>query len=212
MTSYGQTAACVRAAIGASVSGAEGDRYAGDEGDGAWERLLVAAIEVTVDVGCSAATLDAITARAGLSRERVDACFSGVDAVVLAAYDVLATGTLVEACRRGRGHPGHTERLSVGLGYVLDTMAAHPGVTRVWVDELPQVGRAALVQQDRTLALLGRMLRVGPESPSPMHEQFLAGGVWETIRATVAGDGAAALPARLEDLVAWVALSSATGA
>jgi AcrR family transcriptional regulator len=148
------------------------------------ERILTAAVELIAERGYRAVTVADIIKRAGVAKLKFYENFSSKSDCFLAAYeDGLgeATRRVGEACEQ---HPdSFPERVSAGLGALLDYAAAEPALARACFVEAPLLGAAMEGARERALAGFAPLLRgarqeVGEDELPPTVEESVFDGLY----------------------------------
>jgi AcrR family transcriptional regulator len=174
------------------------------------EALIDAAVGETVEQGYGAITVEAIVARAGISRSAFDARFAGKQAVVEFAYETLFELFLDRLRRTAGPQPSWPLKVKVGIGVTLDMAAASP-VEATFLAFDPLVTDEALVRQrfearERLARLLvgGRTeTEYGPQLPGIAEQALVAGAAWVISSQLIAGE-AQHLPSLAPQLVELV--------
>lgn len=177
-----------------------------DVADHQRRRIMDAVVQVTVEDGAGALTVQRVLAYAGISRKTFYDHFANREAAVLATYR-LVTEQLVAAIaspqgdRLGQGHdsPQGHDPLACGLEALLTLVAAQPDVARFCFVEAPRAGAdVAELREALVVALVAWLERLGGHGPIRMRAGV--GGLLEVLAAGP-GDGAELL-AFLRDVVA----------
>jgi AcrR family transcriptional regulator len=166
------------------------------------ERILAAAVDLIAERGYRAVSVADIVKRAATARLKFYANFSSKQDCFFSAYDRgfdEAVRRVGEAC----GAPGASfpERVSAGLGALLDYIAAEPGLARACLVEAPSLGPAMQGRREQALAgfaplLEGARQETGEaELPESVEESVLGGLYWLIYNAILAGQ-----PERIEEL------------
>lgn len=146
---------------------------------------------------------------AEVSQATFERYFRDLRGCFLAAYDA-ALGALLDAAQEAAASARESSaRTRAALRFLLERLAAEPALARACLVELPRAGPGAPVHEDRALERLTGILqpRAGAGATAPAGElvdELVAGGVWETIRATLVRGSPADLPGLLPELHAWV--------
>jgi AcrR family transcriptional regulator len=166
------------------------------------ERIIAAAVELIAERGYRSVSVADIVKRAATARLKFYENFSSKQDCFFAAYD----RGLEEAMRRvgeAGAAPGASfpERVSAGLGALLDCIAAQPQLARVCVVEAPSLGPAMQGRREQALAGFAGLLRGGREEageaelPASVEESVLGGLYWLLYNAILSGQ-----PKRIEEL------------
>jgi AcrR family transcriptional regulator len=156
-------------------------------------RIMDAVVQVTVQDGASALTVQQLLAHAGVSRKTFYDHFANREAAVLATYR-LVTEQLAAAIER----PQDGDPLAEGLEALLALVAARPDVARFCFVEAPRASAdVSELREALVLALVGWLERLGGRGAIRMRAGI--GGLLEALAAGP-GDGAELL-AFLRDVV-----------
>jgi AcrR family transcriptional regulator len=171
-------------------------------------RLLNAAIAVAGEDGYAAMTVSAVIAGANVSRKTFYEQFADREHCFLAAYDLVVERALAGMRAAYGVEASWPERLHAALGWVLETLAAHPHEARVAFVEVLVAGPRALERRDRTLRelmtpLLAPGFDAGPDGDAvPVSTPAaVAGALCELIGAHIRHGEGEQLPQLLPDLM-----------
>jgi AcrR family transcriptional regulator len=136
------------------------------------DRLLDAMAEVCASNGYGAATVAAVTARAGVSRKTFYEYFSDREACFLAAYDAIL-GRFFDQVIGAYRLPERPwpERVRAALAQLLSFLAAEPAFARMCIVEVVTAGPRALERYMSAVRLLARLLDEG-RGERPGHEDL----------------------------------------
>ncbi len=160
-------------------------------------RLLEAVVALVGSEGYPAASAARVARSAGVSPATFYRHFANKQDCLLAAWDA-SLARLLRGLREAiAAEPEWALGVAMGLRWLLARLAGEPQLARVWFVELRAVGVAGAERHIRALESLAIALR--PRWGNPPHvtracEQVIAGGVWNTIHATIVSDSPAALP------------------
>lgn len=165
------------------------------------ERILTAAVELIAERGYRAVTVAGIVKRAAIARLKFYENFSSKQDCFLAAYDAglqEATRRVGEACEEhGASFP---ERVSAGVGALLDYATTDPALARACIIEAPSLGAAMGARREQALAAFAPLLRgarqeAEDELPAGVEESVFDGLYWLLYDAILTG-----APERVEEL------------
>jgi AcrR family transcriptional regulator len=140
----------------------------GDRGTGGArlrERIEIAMLELSGEVGYRCVTLEQLLARSGASAADFEASFADLGACFAAAYEVEADALaeeMLEAARRAGEWRSATE---AALSVVLRRAAARPAIAKALVRQAHVAGGAALAKHEEVLERLSTAL--GEECGAP---------------------------------------------
>jgi hypothetical protein len=127
--------------------------------------------------------------KVGVQERDFDATYESVEECLFAAYDELTArlDTAVrEACRAKGEGSDWPERISAGLGTLLEELAERPQMARALIRAFPSIGPAAQARSQAFLESFGPMLAGGREESEagaelPAEVEMLATGAVEAI-------------------------------
>jgi AcrR family transcriptional regulator len=176
------------------------------------QRILQAMIEVVAERGYPETRVVDVIEVAGVSRKTFYELFTSKEDCFLAAYDVLLSNLIGDTARGFESKPGSpwAERVSAGLGALLDHLAEHPDEARFAIVEVLAAGPKALARRDAALRQFTGFIDAGRaettvELPG-ITSLSLAGGINELLYSEILHGAASRLPTRLPDLIFWVTL------
>jgi len=165
-------------------------------------RLLEAALVLVGGEGYAAASAVRVSSAAGVSPTTFYQHFQTKEDCVMAACDVVLGRLLKELCDAVLADADWARGVGHGLRCLLSRLAAEPHVARVCFVELRAAdlaGPQRHVEAIESLAVALRPPRRNPKLPE-VCEEVIAGGVWNTIHATIVKESPAALPRLLPAL------------
>lgn len=175
-------------------------------------RILQAMIEVVAERGYPETRVVDVIGVAGVSRKTFYELFDSKEDCFLATYDVLLGNILGDTARGFESKPGGSwaERVSAGLGALLEHLADHPDEARFAIVEVLAAGPKALARRDAALRQFSGFLDAGRSETSVelpgITSLSLTGGINELLYSEILHGAAARLPDRLPDLMFWIAL------
>ncbi|WP_103562858.1 TetR/AcrR family transcriptional regulator [Actinomadura rubteroloni] len=173
-------------------------------------RILGAVVAVAGVHGFGQLTVDAIIARAGVSRATFYMHFRNKDDVFLRACDDLAARTARRVAAARRDQPDALRRMTAGLGALLSHLAADPPAARTWMVESMAAGTEAAARRDAALGTLARLVaadlrELDPRHPDPdLTAETITGGVYQVLATRIRRGETAALPDLLPRLITAV--------
>ena len=167
-----------------------------DVADHQRQRIMDAVVQVTVEDGGAALTVQRVLAHAGISRKTFYDHFVNREAAVLATYR-LVTEQLVAAI--GSPADGEHDPLARGVGALLTLVAAQPDVARFCFVEAPRADADIAELREALVVALARWLE-GLGGHGAIRMRAGVGGLLETLAAGP-GDGTELL-AFLRDVIA----------
>jgi AcrR family transcriptional regulator len=175
-------------------------------------RILQAMIEVVSERGYPETRVVDVIEVAGVSRKTFYELFSSKEDCFLATYDVLLGNLLGDTARGFESKPGApwAERIAAVFGELPKHLAEHPDEARYAIVEVLAAGPKALARRDAALRqftgfLDGGRAETSVELPG-ITSLSIAGGINELLYSEILHGATASLPARLPDLMFWIAL------
>jgi AcrR family transcriptional regulator len=152
-------------------------------------RLHEAILAELEEKGFERIELLAVLSKVGVPERLFESSYDSVEACIFAAYDELTArlDTAVrEACREQGERSAWPERVSAGLGALLDELAARPQMACVLVRSFPSLGPKAQARSQAFLESFGPLLAGGREASEigaelPSEVEMLATGAAEAI-------------------------------
>lgn len=189
------------------------------------ERLLRAAAAVVVESGVSAATAEAISRAAGMSKATFYAQFGNRDDCLQALFDLAAETALKEVVRRAREAGADSlVRQRAGLRAFLEVVSLEPVVSRAVLVEIMAAGPKTLARRDLVVAGFAEVMyretargaerTGGPRFADRRDAHAIAGAIIELVGYELRAGGAAdilALEPVFERLLLGVLVDASTG-
>lgn len=169
------------------------------------ERIVEALAEVVLALGYQAATVERVSARAGVSRRTFYEQYEGREDLFLRTCAEAGTALLVHVEAQAVRGETAAEQVRDGLAALLDGLAAEPGLAHLCVVAVLSAGPAAIEQRDgqmRAFAqLLDEIARTHGGAPlPPLTAEGIVGAVYDVIYKRIAAGEAGELPTLLDDL------------
>ena len=175
-------------------------------------RMVQAMIESSPSAAIPETRVVDVIAIAGVSRKTFYEMFNSKEDCFLATYDVLLGTLFGETARGFESKPGApwAERVSAGLGALIETLAEHPAEARFAIVEVLAAGPKALARRDAALRQFTGFLDAGRTESSVelpgITSLAVTGGISEILYSEILHGAASNLPSRLPDLMFWVVL------
>jgi AcrR family transcriptional regulator len=126
------------------------------------DRMLDAMAQVCAAGGYGAATVEAVTARAGVSRRTFYDQFKDRDECFLAAYDAILAQFLERVLAAyGQAELDWAKRVRSAIGAMLSFLASEPAFARMCIVEVLAAGECALERYDAAVGALAGLLDNG---------------------------------------------------
>jgi AcrR family transcriptional regulator len=142
------------------------------------ERIIAAMVEVVAERGYAAASVEVVTARAGVSRRTFYRCFESREACFLEIIDLGQRRTVELLLEAFDAEETWQDGLRGALASLLVWLDSEPLLTRVWLVESLAAGAWALEQRERNLQALRKLIVSSwPESEKWSSPPLAAEGV-----------------------------------
>jgi AcrR family transcriptional regulator len=150
------------------------------------DRLLIAVAECSLHGGYQAATIEEITARAGVSKKTFYEHFKSKDEIFLAAYQEAFEQLRTAVNRAFLSEEQWAARVAAALAEFLGFLAEHPAFAHLCIVEVHSAGRIALERRSNALEFfaeyfdLGRREVADRQVPA-LTAQTIVGGIHEVV-------------------------------
>src|SRR5690348_2817006 len=175
-------------------------------------RILSAVAQATAELGYTDMSVEAIIARAGVSRRTFYEHFKNKEDAFLAAYDATVRQLARHVQRAYLQQTTALERLRAGIGAYLQFLASEPEIARMGVVEVLAAGPRALARRNAALRLFAEIIednihQLVPSCRRPaLTAETIVGGIYEVVFSRILADRAGELPSMVDDLLAAVLL------
>jgi AcrR family transcriptional regulator len=174
------------------------------------ERILSAVAQATAELGYPDMSVEAIIARAGVSRRTFYEHFKNKEDAFLAAYDATVHRLATHVRRAYLQQATALERLRAGIGAYLQFLASEPELARMGVVEVLAAGPRALARRGDALRLFAEIIednihQLVPSCRRPaLTSQTIVGGIYEVVFSRILAGRTADLPGMTDDLLVAV--------
>jgi len=174
------------------------------------ERMLSAVAQATAELGYPDASVEAIIARAGVSRRTFYQHFKNKEAAFLAAYDDVVDQITRRVQHAYLQQATALERLRAGLAAYLQYLAGEPEIARMGVVEILAAGPAALARRTAALRLFASIIednirQLVPSISRPaLTAETIVGGIYEVVFSRIIAGRTGDLPGMTDDLLTAV--------
>ena len=174
------------------------------------ERILSAVAQATAEIGYADMSVEAIIARAGVSRRTFYEHFKNKEDAFLAAYDAVVDQIVRRVQRAYLQQTTALERLRAGLGAYLQYLASEPEIARMGVVEVLAAGPTALARRNGALRLFASIIednirQLVPSIHRPaLTAETIVGGIYEIVFSRILAGRTAELPGMTDDLLVAV--------
>ena len=174
------------------------------------ERILTALAQVVAESGYADLTVEAVVARAGVSRRTFYQHFSNKEDAFLAAYGAFAACVLERVEQAQRSETNFARQAEAILRAVLQQLADNPAAAHMLVVEVLAAGPKAIERRNAALRLMTEIVNrttcalaveQGQQPPPMITAETVVDGLVEVVYNRVQRRETSALPQLLPDLV-----------
>ena len=171
------------------------------------ERILSAVGQAAAELGYAEMSVEAVIARAGVSRRTFYEHFKNKEDAFLAAYDELVRLVVRQIRRAYFQQTTAQARLRAGIGTFLEFLASEPAFARMCVVEVLAAGPRAIARRNQTLQMFAEIIEdnICELVPSCRHPaltaEVIVGGIHEVVFARILAGRTDELPGLTEDLL-----------
>ncbi|MEO5878358.1 MAG: TetR/AcrR family transcriptional regulator [Streptosporangiaceae bacterium] len=175
-------------------------------------RILSSVVELVGSQGYAPLTVDAITARAGVSRATFYAHFKNKEDAFLQSFDSVMDRLMAHVIVAYQGEDSANGRLRAGVGAFLEFVAAEPLTARTCIVESLAAGPVAADRRDRAVQAFVEVIEANtrelyPYYPEPaLVSETIVGGIYEVVYTRIRRGETARLPELLNGLLAVFAV------
>ena len=170
------------------------------------ERILTAVAQAAAEFGYAEMTVEAIIARAGVSRRTFYEHFRNKEDAFFSAYDA-AVHQLARHIRRAYlNEPTARERLHAGIGAFLQFLANEPEFARMCIVEVLAAGPRAIARRNEAMRMFAEIIEENIHElvPScrrpPLTAETIVGGIHEAVFSRILAGRIDELPGLADDL------------
>jgi AcrR family transcriptional regulator len=171
------------------------------------ERILSAVAQAAAELGYAEMSVEAIIARAGVSRRTFYEHFRNKEDAFLAAYDA-AVRVVVRHVRRAYFQETTAQaRLRAGIGAFMRFLASEPEFARMCIVEVLAAGPHAITLRNETMRMFAGIIEdnIHELVPScrraPLTAETIVGGIHEVVFNRILADRIDELPGLADDLL-----------
>ena len=174
------------------------------------ERILAAVLSAGAERGYAEMSVEAITARAGVSRRTFYEHFKNKEDAFVAAYDAVVHQAAAQVRRAYLNETTALERLRAGITAFLQFLAADPQAARTGIVEVLAAGPRAIARRNAAVALFAEIIEdnlqhLVPSCRQPgLTAQIIVGGILEVVLQHVLAGRTSDLPGLADDLLTSV--------
>jgi AcrR family transcriptional regulator len=179
-------------------------------------RIIDAMAHAVAEKGYEGTAVADVLERAGVSRKTFYEQFADREACFLACYDTIFSGLWARALEAYESRQRWPDRISAGLGALLNELAAEPAYARACIVEVLAAGPQAIERRDAALRAFQTFFdpartSVPDHRVAPIVAEATIGGIYEVIYRRIVTSGAERLPALHPELT-YLALAPFLGA
>jgi AcrR family transcriptional regulator len=174
------------------------------------ERILAAVLSAAAERGYAEMSVEAITARAGVSRRTFYEHFKNKEDAFMSAYDAVVHRAATQVRRAYLNQSTALERLRAGIKAFLQFLAADPQAARTGVVEVLAAGPRAIARRNAAVELFAEIIEdnihhLVPSCRRPaLTAQTIVGGILEVVLQHVLAGRTGELPGLADDLLTSV--------
>lgn len=174
------------------------------------ERILSAVAQAAAELGYAEMSVEAITARAGVSRRTFYEHFKNKEDAFLATYDALLHQLVTHTQRAYLKETTVTKRLRAGIGAYLQFLANEPEFARTCIVEVLAVGPRALARRNQAMQLFTEIIEDNireliPDFPrAAITAETIVGGIHEVVFNRILANRTDELPGLADDLLTTI--------
>ena len=174
------------------------------------ERILSAVAQAAAELGYVEMSVEAITARAGVSRRTFYEHFKNKEDAFLATYDALLHQLVMHTQRAYLQETAVMPRLRAGISAYLQFLANEPAFARTCIVEVLAVGPRALARRNQAMRLFTEIIEDNireliPDFPrAAITAETIVGGIHEVVFNRILANRTDELPDLAEDLQAAI--------
>jgi len=174
------------------------------------ERILSAVAQAAAELGYAEMSVEAITARAGVSRRTFYEHFKNKEDAFLATYDALLHQLVTHTQRAYLKETTVMKRLRAGIGAYLQFLANEPEFARTCIVEVLAVGPRALARRNQAMQLFTEIIEDNireliPDFPrAAITAETIVGGIHEVVFNRILANRTDELPGLADDLLTTI--------
>jgi len=174
------------------------------------ERIMTAVARTAAELGYGEMTVEAIIARAGVSRRTFYEHFKNKEDAFLAAYDAAVRAVVRQVRRAYLQETTAQARLRAGIGAFLQFLASDPELARMCIVEVLAAGPRAIARRNETMRMFAEIIEDNiheliPSCQRPaLTAETIVGGIHEVVFSRILADRTGELPGLAGDLLAAI--------
>lgn len=168
-------------------------------------RIVDALVQIVFTYGYAAASVERVSARAGVSRRTFYEQFDGKEDAFVRALDDAATQLLLRIEAACAGGSDASEQIHAGLAALLDGLAEEPQLAHFCVVAVLSAGPQAIERRDAHMRAFARLLddissQHGGAPLPPLTAEGIVGAIYDVVYKRIAAGRTSELPELLDDL------------
>jgi AcrR family transcriptional regulator len=174
------------------------------------ERILSAVAHAAADRGYAEMSVEAIIARAGVSRRTFYEHFKNKEDAFLAAYDAVVRRQARQIRAAYFNETTVRERLRAGIGAYLQFTAAEPELARMSIVEVLAAGPRAMARRNEAVRMFAEIIEDNIHELIPgcrraaLAAETIVGGIHEVVLSRILANRIDELPGLADDLLATI--------
>jgi AcrR family transcriptional regulator len=171
------------------------------------ERILSAVAQAAAELGYAEMSVEAVIARAGVSRRTFYEHFKNKEDAFLAAYDAAVHQQAGHIRRAYLRQASVRERLLAGIRAYLEFMATEPEFARMCIVEVLAAGPRAIARRNQAMQMFAEIIEdniheLVPRCPRPdLAAETIVGGIHEVVFTRILSGRTDELPGLADDLL-----------
>jgi AcrR family transcriptional regulator len=174
------------------------------------ERILAAVAGAAAELGYAEMSVEAIIARAGVSRRTFYEHFKNKEDAFLAAYDAVMRQQVTQMRRAYLGETTVRERLRAGIRAYMQFIASEPDMARMCIVDVLAAGPRAMAKRDEAMRMFAEMIEDNIHELIPgcrraaLTAETIVGGIHEVVLRRILANRVDELPGMANDLLATI--------
>ena len=172
------------------------------------ERIMAAVAQAAAELGYAEMSVEAIVARAGVSRRTFYEHFKNKEDAFLAAYDAVVRQQARHIRRAYFDETTVQERLRAGIRAYLEFTASEPDVARMCIVEVLAAGPRAMAKRSEAMRMFAEIIEDNIHELLPgcrraaLTAETIVGGIHEVVFSRILAGRVDELPGLADDLLA----------
>jgi AcrR family transcriptional regulator len=174
------------------------------------ERILAAVAQAAAELGYAQMSVEAVIARAGVSRRTFYEHFRNKEDAFLAAYDAVVHQQARHIRRAYLGEQTVRERLRAGIRAYMEFTAGEPELARMCIVEVLAAGPRAIARRNKAMRMFAEIIEDNIHELIPgcrvaaLAAETIVGGIHEVVFSRILADRIDELPDLADDLLAAI--------